>query len=41
MVIEILHLLELNVFKTENRIVKTVGMYTPDFLIIRRNKDNK
>ena len=28
-------------FKTENRIVKNVGMYTPDFLIIRRNKDNK
>ena len=28
-------------FKTENRVVKNVGMYTPDFLIIRRNKDNK
>jgi conserved hypothetical protein len=28
-------------YKTENKVVKKVGLYTPDFLIIRRDKDNK
>ena len=28
-------------FKTENRIVKNVGMYTPDFLVIRRDNRKK
>lgn len=27
-------------YKTENKITKKVGLYTPDFLIIRRNNDN-
>lgn len=28
-------------YKTENRVLKKVGLYTPDFLIIRRDNDNK
>lgn len=28
-------------YKTENRVLKKVGLYTPDFLIIRRDSDNK
>lgn len=28
-------------YKTEDKVVKKVGLYTPDFLIIRRDKDNK
>lgn len=28
-------------YKTEERVVKKVGLYTPDFLILRRDKDNK
>ena len=28
-------------YKTEDKVVKKVGLYTPDFLIIRRDKSNK
>lgn len=28
-------------YKTENKVLKKVGLYTPDFLIIRRDNDNK
>ncbi|MCI8273162.1 MAG: DEAD/DEAH box helicase family protein [Clostridia bacterium] len=28
-------------YKTENRKIKKVGLYTPDFLILRRDEDNK
>ena len=28
-------------YKTEDKILKKVGLYTPDFLIIRRDNDNK
>ena len=28
-------------FKTENKVVKNVGMYTPDFLVIRRDNKKK
>lgn len=28
-------------YKTENMVLKKVGLYTPDFLIIRRDNDNK
>ncbi|MGM9878739.1 MAG: type III restriction endonuclease subunit R [Bacilli bacterium] len=28
-------------YKTEDKVIKKVGLYTPDFLIIRRNKNNE
>ena len=28
-------------YKTEDKVLKKVGLYTPDFLIIRRDNDNK